>query len=296
MMLAEFELLMPKTLDEALCALADHGPETTLLAGGTNLVVDMRSGRHRPKVVINLDQLEELRGISCRDGYITIGSGVTIGELMEDRDIHRYAHAVCQAGLLFANPLIRNRATVGGNLADASPAADAAPPLMVMDAEVELASRDGGRIWVALDTFFTGVRKTVRKPDQVITKVRFPVPPDGSDTAYYKLGLRKADAISVVSAAVRIDRKADGVVELARIALGSVAPKPIRAYAAEQALAGQYMSPQVLEEASRLASEAVSPISDLRGSANYRRQMACVLVRRLLQQINSRPAGNTTEE
>jgi len=296
MMLAEFDLLMPATLDEALSALAENGPGTALLAGGTNLVVDMRSGRHRPRVVINLDRLEELRGIRCQDGYVTIGSGVTVGELLENRDIHQYAHALCQSALLFANPLIRNRATVGGNLADASPAADTVPPLMIMDGEVQLASRDGGFHWVPLDSFITGVRKTIRRPDEVITSIRFPVPPAGSDTAYYKLGLRKADAISVVSAAVRIDRTEDGTVGRVRIALGSVAPRPMRAYAGEQALLGKRLDPESIGEAARLASEAVSPISDLRGSANYRRQMACVLVSRLLHQISSRTAGQPNEE
>jgi len=188
-----------------------------------------------------------------------------------------------QAARVFANPLIRNRATVGGNLSDASPAADSAPPLLIADAEVELMSQAGSRR-VPLAEFFIGVRKTQLKPGELIKTVYFPIASPQCKFGYYKLGLRKADAISVVSVAVMLEGQ-KGRCTRARIALGSVAPVPTRALAAEEALRNQPIGDALLSEAARLAAESASPISDLRSSADYRRRMVAVLVRRLLDQV-----------
>jgi len=283
-MFPEFELWTPHSLPEALAQIATA--EALPLAGGTNVIPDLRSGRHKARILLDISRLDELHGIRRENGHVIIGGGVTLGELLASPFVNEHAAPLKQAARLFANPLVRNRATLAGNLVDASPAADTAPPLLVLDAEVNLVSQAGCRT-VPLKDFFIGVRKTVRRPDELLSGVRFPVtslPPAGTACGYYKLGLRKADAISVVSVAIRLEAEADGHCWSARIALGSVAPTPVRAIAAEESLCGQALTGKAFMEAGELAAMAVSPISDLRASADYRRRMVKVLVQRLLTQ------------
>lgn len=281
-MLPEFNLLRPATLSEALDMLTGAG--VMPIAGGTNVIADLRAGKHDPQALVDLSRLAELRGVRRENGHVVMGGGATISELLCDPLVAGHACALLQAARVFANPLIRNRATVGGNLADASPAADTAPPLLALDAEVELASASGVRR-VLLADFLVGVRRTLRRPDELITAIRWPVPAGRSASAFHKLGLRKADAISVLSAAVALTFDDAGRCASARIALGAVAPRPLRAAAAEAVLAGEELTPAVIAEAARLSGEAASPISDIRGSATYRRQVTAVVVRRLLEQV-----------
>jgi len=285
-MLPEFELVMPHSLNEALQVLSVGSPEVLPIARGTNLTVDMRSGRYEPKAIVNIEKLPELKGIRRENGQICVGGGVTIAELLKDRLVAETAPALQAACAVFANPLIRNRATVAGNIVDGSPAADTAPSLLTLDAEVELSSQAGKRA-LPLDEFFVHVRKTARRADELVTALRWKAPKPGTGSAFYKLGLRKADAISVVSVAVVLEVE-KGVCQKARIALGSVAPRPIRAKSAEQFLLGKALSRDVFEEAAALAAQAVSPISDVRASAEYRRRMSAVLTRRMLEQAAER--------
>ena len=282
-MLPEFILLRPKTLPEALSMLA--GADVIPIAGGTNVVVDLRAGKHHPAGLVDVTRLAGLRGIRRDDGHLVIGGGTTISDLLHDPLIAQHAPALAEAAAVFANPLIRNRATVAGNLADASPAADTAPPLLALDAEVELSSQAGTRR-VPLADFLVGVRKTVRRPDELLTAVRIPLP-EGVHRAghFHKLGLRRADAISVLSAAAVVTWDTAGRCTAARIALGALAPHPLRATAAEETLLGQVLTPALISEAARLAGEATRPIDDIRGTAAYRREVAEVIVRRLLEQM-----------
>lgn len=285
-MLPEFELLLPKTLSEALGLLAAHAPAVAPLAGGTNLVPDLRSGRHTPKVIVNVERLPGLGELRRDDGQLILGGGVTLTEVLKSALIAEQAPVLHQAAAVFANPLVRNRATVGGNLADASPAADTAPALLVLDAEVELTSQAATRT-VPLREFFTGVRQTVRRPDELLTALRWPVLSPHTTTAFHKIGLRKADAIAVINAAVCVTTDGAGRCREARIALGAVAPTPRRIPTAEAVLQDQPLTPAVIAEAARLAAEAVAPINDVRSGAGYRRRMAEVLVRRLLTQASA---------
>jgi CO/xanthine dehydrogenase FAD-binding subunit len=288
-MLPEFDLIHPKTLAEALAVLAEREGDAVPVAGGTNVLVDLRAGKHQPQVLVDVARLPGLRSIQREDGHLVIGGGTTISDLLYDPLIAQHAPALREAASVFANPLIRNRATVGGNLADASPAADTAPPLLALDAEVELASQGGIRR-VPLADFLVGVRKTLRRHDELLIAVRFPVPPAGSANHFQKVGLRKADAISVLSAAVAVTRDAAGRCTAARIALGALAPRPLRATAAETLLIGQKLTPAAIAESARLAGEAARPIDDIRGSADYRRQVTEVIVRRLLEKVLTREA------
>ncbi len=309
-MLPEFELLMPRTLPEALEMLAQRAPDGMPIAGGTNVIPDLRGGRYRPACLVSVASLPELRGVHRENGFLVIGGGVTIAEVLEDPLIAQFAPVLQEAAKVLASPLVRNRATVAGNLANASPAADMAPPLLVLDAEVELASQEGTRR-VPLKDFFVHVRQTIRQPHELITAIRVPLPPEGSHAHFFKVALRKADAIAVVNGAVRVDREYggggreygvgsreygvggreyggggnEGRCRAARIALGAVAPTPIRAYEAERALEGQPLTPEVIAEAARRAAEATRTIDDIRGSAAYRRVVTEVMVRRALEGI-----------
>jgi CO/xanthine dehydrogenase FAD-binding subunit len=288
-MLPEFNLMMPKTLPEALQMLTQGAPEVTPLAGGTGLLVDMRGGLRRPGVLMDVSRLDELRTVRREDGngHVVVGGAVTIAELLEDPLVARHAAVLRQGAQVFANPLVRNRATLGGNLAYASPAADTAPPLLVLGAEVELVSERGSRR-VPLEDFITGVRETTCCRDELLAAVRWPVPSPRSVGAFRKLALRKADAISVVSAAVIVEPGEDGCCGDARIALGAVAPTPIRARAAEDVLRGQPLTPDAIAEAARLAAEATCCVDDVRASAAYRQRVTEALVRRLLAEVRSR--------
>jgi len=282
-MLPEFDLHRPQTLPEALALLAEHAPDARPLAGGTNVIVELRASRHG-KTLVDVSRLRELRGIRKANGHIVIGGGTTLTELLTDPLIAQHAPILRDAAAVFANPLVRNRATVGGNLADASPAADTAPPLLALGAEIELTNQDASR-WAPLQDFFVGVRKTLIQPDELLAAIRWSTPSPHSASAYYKVGLRKADAISVLSAAVMVERDENGRCRNARIALGAVAPRPIRAATAEAVLQGQSLKADVIAEAAHLAAEATRPIDDIRATAAYRKRVTEVVVRRLLTQI-----------
>jgi carbon-monoxide dehydrogenase medium subunit len=286
-MLPQFELLMPEALPEALEMLVERAPDVRPLAGGTNLIPDMRAGTHRPGCVVNVEGLSALRGIRREHGHLVVGSGVTIAELLESDLIAEHAPVLRQAAGVFANPLVRNRATVGGNLGDASPAADMAPPLLVLDAEVELATSDGAR-WVPLKDFFVHVCDTVCEPTELITALRWPVPSSRSRGRFRKLSLRKAMAISVVSAAAQVTLDDEGCCKGIRIAMGAVAPTPVRAYEAEELLRGERLEPELIEEVRHVACGAASCIDDVRSSAAYRERVAGVLVRRVLEGVGSK--------
>ncbi len=232
-------------------------------------------------MVVNLWQLTDLAYIRRDNGHVTIGGRTTITSLLNNSLIRETGQSITQACDLFASPLIRNRATIGGNLADASPAADLVPPLLALGAEVQLQSKTDTRT-VPLDQFFLGPRQTVCKPTELLTEIRYSVPSQKTSTTFLKLGQRLEDAISVVSVATTVERDGD-ICRMVRIALGAVAPTPCRAKQAEAILTGQPLSEALIRQAAQVAAEQdASPIDDVRGSAKYRRWMVEVLVRRAL--------------
>jgi len=279
--------------------LAEHTPDVTPLAGGTNVIVELRDGHSSPKILMDVSKLRELRGIRRDDGHIIVGGGTTIAQLLTHPLIAEHGLPLRQAAAKLGNPLVRNRATVAGNLVNASPAADTAPPLMALSAEVELTSQAGSRR-VPLAEFIVGVNKTSIRPDELLTAIRWPTPPAQSAAGFYKIGLRKADACSVINAAAMVAWDEDNRCQQVRIVIGAAAPKPVRAREAEAALQGQPLTDDVIAEAAHLAAQATQPIDDIRGTAVYRRRMAQVIVRRLLTQIvearPSRPEGAPTQE
>lgn len=279
----DFDLVQPKSLTAALDVLAQNDPNLRPLAGGTDMLVDIRSGRAAPDVLVSLQDVAELRGIRRENGTLTVGAATTISAFLTDQDLIRH-DALREAAYLFANPMVRNLATIAGNLTSASPAGDMLPPLLALNAQAELVSASATRL-VPLDQLFLAPRKTVKRADELISRLRIPVADANSlvSSSFYKLGLRRADAISIISVAVWLRREEDTIADV-RIALGAVAPRPMRATGAEAVLRGQPFNDTNLQEAARLASRECSPIDDLRASAAYRRRMVQVYVRRMLEQ------------
>lgn len=288
---ARYDLDMPDTLDGALGILAtgiDDG--TTALAGGTNLIVDIRARRERPQRVVGLGCLDELTGIENDGRRVRIGSRTTVSDLLRSPIIAATAPSLVQASKVFAGQMVRNTATVGGNIACGSPAADLVPPLISLDAEVELASASGTRT-VALDEYFLGYKTDVRRADELITSISWPCPAENADNAFYKLGRRKGDAITITGVAVTLVVVA-GACRKVRIALGAVSPCVVRARAAEAMLGGEVLTPELITAAARQAGTECSPIDDVRATAEYRRLTVESLTRRLLGEAALRLAGN----
>lgn len=288
-MLPKFQLLEPTTIPEALTMLSGEGGGLLPMAGGTNLLPDLRGRRAPGRSYLSLARLEGLRFVRGERGRIEIGARTTVNDLLRSSEIREAAPSLHAAARVFAGHMVRNAATVAGNICYGSPSADLMPPLLALDALVTLASVTGQR-QVPLAAFALGYRQTARRADELMTAISWPRPQPGTIGLFYKLGLRKGDAITVAGAAVGL-RLAEGRVDHVRIALGSVAPTVFRSRAAEEVLAGEAPSDSLIEAAARAAAHDSSPIDDLRASKEYRRQMAQVLVRRLLGQAVSEASG-----
>jgi xanthine dehydrogenase iron-sulfur cluster and FAD-binding subunit A len=281
------------SLDEALRALAEHGTQARVVAGGTDLLLEIERGvRTGLTTLIDITRVPDLANITLDDeGWIHLGPLVTHNHCVASKLIVERALPLAQACWEVGAPQIRNRATVAGNLITASPANDTITPLMALDAAVSLRSVRGERR-VPMREFYTGVRRTVMAPDELLTDITFPALKAGERGKFIKLALRRAQAISVVDMAVTVDFDhtnghplAEQPLAGARIALGSVAPTIVRCAAAEAFLRGKTLTQAVIEEAGDLASQAASPIDDVRGPADYRRDMVRVTVRRALSAI-----------
>ncbi len=282
-MYAEYDLAIPETLNAALGILADgNDPKTLALAGGTNLIVDIRARRARPERVVGLGDIDELRGLDGDGERISIGARTTVSDLLASPEIAGVAPSLIDAAKVFGGQMVRNAATVGGNIACGSPAADLVPPLLSLDAEVTLASKSGTRT-VALDDYYLGYKQDVRRPDELITKISWSRLPENSVNSFYKLARRVGDAITVTGVAVTL-AVANGTCAKARIALGAVAPVVLRAKKAEALLEGQVLTPALIDAAAAQAVAECSPIDDVRASAEYRRHTVEALTRRLVSQ------------
>lgn len=276
-----FELILPDSVDECVKALAKGGPESKLLAGGTDLLPQLKNGLLKPARVIDLSGVARLRSIEAGNGKgIKIGSAVTARTLELDRAVRASYLSLAESGALVGSVQVRNLATLGGNICNAAPSADMAPPLLALDAEAVITGPKGERR-VPIATFFTGVRRTVLAPDEILVELVLPNPGAHSGGNYLRHTPRRELDIAVVGVASQLTL-ANGVCTKARIALAAVAPVPLRATAAEQSLEGQAVTPDRIKRAADLAVEAARPINDQRGSADFRRHLVRVLTRRTL--------------
>jgi len=277
------------TIDEALAFLDKHGSEARVVAGGTDLILELESGGHPDlKALIDITRIPDLDRISLHGDRIVLGPLVTHNHVVASKLIRERALPLAQASWEVGAPPLRNRATVAGNLITASPANDTITPLIALDAEVTLASVAGVRT-IKLADFYRGLRLTVLRPDELMREIRIPPMRADQRGLFLKLGLRRAQAISVVDVAVVVAFDHLGAVSDARIALGSVAPTIVRAPMAESYLIGERLTAETNAEAGRLASQSVKPIDDLRGSADYRSEMVKILVARALGQLDANP-------
>ena len=282
-MYVPFELEMPGDLAGALNALVGAEQSNTVaLAGGTNLIVDMRAKRERPDRVVGLGRVGELRGMELGADRISIGGGTTVTDLLQSPEIAQAAPSLVESARLFAGLMVRNTATVAGNIACGSPAADLVPPLLSLDADVTLSSVSGTRT-LPLDEYFLDYRRDERRADELITRISWDRLPAPSVNTFYKLARRKGDAITVTGVALTL-ASSDGVCTRARIALGAVAPIVFRAREAETVLEGRPPTPALIDEAAASAAAASSPIDDVRASAEYRLHTVEALTRRLVAQ------------
>ena len=284
----------PVTIQQALALLAEHRDAARIIAGGTDLMLEMERGVRRPRVLIDITRIPDLDCIRL-DGQnrLHLGPLVTHNQVVASELCRQHALPLAIACWMVGSPQIRNRGTVAGNLITASPANDTITPLWALDGQVTLQSMRGIRS-LPLSEFFQGARKTVLQDDEMLVDISFRAMSPEQRGTFMKLGLRMAQAIAVVNVAVVVtfaqeatNAEKGGLVCDARITLGSVGPTIIRAYKAEQALIGRALTDEVIYQAGEQAAAEAQPIDDIRGSAAYRRRMVAVYTRRALEQIRA---------
>lgn len=278
MRIAEFEYHAPGTLKEAHALLARHA-RAAVLAGGTDLLVDLRNEAVVYEHVVSLRNLRELKEISYdRKCGLSIGALATHGEIAANPLILKHYPEISESALTLASPQVRNLGTIGGNVCSAVPSADGPPLLMAVNASIRLAGPKGERTLLLAD-FFTGPRRTVIRPGEILTHILVPPKPAGAGACYLKFALRDATALAVVGVAAAVLVRG-GRCEAARIVLGAVSPTPVIARKASAALVGGKIDEAAAAEAGRIAKDECRPISDVRGAAEHRRSLVETLTRR----------------
>ena len=281
----KFAYYEPSTVKEAAAILAKQGPNGRVLAGGTDLLVQIKEHVRgmAPDYVVSLKDIKELREVkySARNG-LTIGAGATISSILAVPGVRERYPGLAQGAEIIGSLQIQNIATIGGNICNAAPSADSVPPLIAYNGTALIAGPRKQRE-VALEDFFLGPAKTVLQPDELLVSIHLPAPAPRSGCDYIRHTPRAQMDIAMVGVASYVELSRAGTLANARIVLGAVAPTPIRARQAEASLNGQTPTDEVLAQAGDLAAAEESPISDTRGSAGYRRYMTSVLVRRTLQ-------------
>jgi len=277
--LREFQYFKPKSLDEAISLLEKHGDKAKVMAGGSDLLVTMKLQGIQPKYLVDITGINELKGITLNGKGLRIGATVLLNDLADSQLLQEKYVALFEAVCLMGTTQVQNIGTIGGNICTASPGADTAPPLLVHDARVEIASQSGKRT-VPLDEFFTGVDQTVLSAKEVLTAILMPAPSPHTGTSFIRIS-RTASDLAQLNAAVAVITE-DGKCKDARIALGAVAPTPIRARKAEAVLKNRELNPDIIEEAANTVVEEISPRTSVRSTTEYRKDVAPVIVKRAL--------------
>jgi len=287
-----FEYLSPATLPEALSLLGTYCGQAKILAGGTDLLVQMKSGEVKPQYVIDLKRIPKLQGLEHATGKgLTIYPLTRIADVASMDDFKGVFSVLREAALTVGSMQIRNRATIGGNVCRAAPSADMVPALLVLNSQIKITSYDQER-WIPLANFFVGPGRTILKPDEIAAEIHVPTPPSEGRGVYLKLGPRQTMDLATVGVAVFLlmDSKTT-ICRDVRIALASVAPKPIRVFEAEKILIGNPLSQPVISQASFRAASEANPITDVYGPDWYKRQMVEVLTKRAILKVRDRIWG-----
>jgi len=288
MILPGIELHTPRTLDEALKLLAKL-KDTRIVAGGTDLLVDLKQGLVEAETLISLQKIKELKKIEKKEQKIRLGAMVTPQEIITHPLIKKHLPALAEAARCIASTQIRSMATVGGNIASAVPSADLPPTLIAAEASVELQCTESFRE-VNLLEFYTGPRLTICRDEELLTSIFIPISPPNTGISFLKFSLREANALAVVSVASRITLEKN-IISKAAVVLGAVAPTPLLALKASESLEGKKPSPGLFDKAADTAKEEAKPISDIRGSIWYRKELIQVLTRRSLTESLKRAQG-----
>jgi len=283
-----FDYHSPTSLDEALSLLEQHSGEAKILAGGQSLIPAMRFRLAVPSILIDINRLADLRYIEERGDHLAIGA-MTLERSLEEAPVIRRSYSLLHdTAAVIADPLVRNMATVGGNIAHADPANDHPATMLAYNATAVVKGPNGERS-IAIDDFFTGLFETAMSADEILTEIRIPKPRPGSGGAYTKLERKVGDyAISAAAVQLRLD---GATIADARIGLTNVNPVPMRATAAESALIGRSADAAVIEAAGKAAAAECDPSPDLRGTVEYKRDMTRVMVKRSIQQALARAKG-----
>lgn len=291
MSLGRFQFHQPSTTGEA-CALGlEYGRQSAFLAGGTELLVDLRSGRKKVDHVISLGGLDELKAITLEDGKLRVGALVPLTDIAESAAVRSHFPALSDAIETMAGRQIRNRGTMGGNFCCGVPCSDTPPISCAADAEVVLVSSEGSRTVPARE-FVLAPRVTSLNPGEILTEIVFPAQPEDSGASFQRFSLRRGSALAVASVAAWV-RVQGGTIAEARIYLGSVGPIPLAATEAAALVVGNRPGEDIFVQAGEQAAKEAQPISDLRGSAQYRRDVVHVLTERALKQACERAGGTS---
>jgi len=282
------DYISASNIEEVLQVLQEHQERSRIIAGGTDLILEIERGvRKNIVTLVDITRIPGLDQISMdEDGVIHLGALVTHNQCVGSKIIREYAFPLARACWEVGSPQIRNRGSIAGNLITASPANDTITPLMALGARLTLRSTNSERI-ISIDNFYMGVRRTVMKPDEMLVDIAIPASGKNRPGTFYKLALRRAQAISLVNAAIVLDLEGE-IIKSAAITLGAVAPTIIHAVEAENYLSGKKLSTDTMEVAAGLSMNSARPISDIRSSASYRRQMVKVITRRCLESIVKR--------
>jgi len=288
-----FGYVSAKDIGHAVAALAEHGAKAKILAGGTDLLVELKHAVHDPQVIVDVSRLRELKTIAVAEDGLHIGALATHGDIMASPIIRDMFPALVDAAHSIGAVQTRNLGTLGGNLITCVPSMDSGPTLMALEASVTVANADGQR-QMPLAELFVGPRKTSLKPGDLLVDIVIPKQNLNKPAGFEKFGLRKGQALALVNAAAAffID---NGKFSAPRIALGAVAPVVIRAPKAEAYLEGRAIGPEAMAEAVRIAATEARPISDFRASADYRRDLIAVLVKRALVSAQARATATDKE-
>lgn len=295
MHMQRFDFVIAENAQHAARLLTEHGPAARILAGGTDLLADLKSAPHAPALVIDISRASDIRGIAMTPRGLRIGAMVTHTEIMHSALIQQHCPALIDAAHSIGAVQTRNLGTVGGNLVTAVPSMDSGPTLMALDAVAVLCGSAGNRE-MPLTGFFKGPRRTALQPDELLTALVIPNESLGKPAHFLKSGLRKGQALALVNAAASLWLDRDGKIQEPRIALGAVAPVVMRAGAAEAYLAGRVPGPETMVEAGRLAADECKPISDFRASAGHRKALVAVLVKRTLLHALALASGQPAAE
>jgi CO/xanthine dehydrogenase FAD-binding subunit len=281
--MAQLERIAPESIDKAAALCAEYGDRAKIVCGGTDLLVQIKKQVIMPDTLVSLDKVPGLNLIvfDQKDG-LSLGALSTIKQIEDSKLVQKDFPVIAMAAGRLGTPLIRRLATLGGNLCSAAPSADMAPALLVSGAAAVIRELKGERT-VKIDEFFTGPRETVLKTGDILLRIQVPNPHPKSRGVYLKQTRRHGADLAVVGVAVSLVME-DKLISDIKIGLGAVAPTPIRAVKAEALLKGQSWTPELLEEAGRIAVTETNPIDDVRGSAAYRKKLVAVLVRRALLQ------------